>query len=157
MPVWNMVGIEMPCFAVLCSRTVAACSQNRVVTRDAEQEIVFIGAGMDEAAIVKLLDAALLDDAEMVRIAAIGVASVFMTRSELPQPVLALLCLVQRHVPMSSADELPLSMPVAVRAQPVCMLAGSVPPQALALRNSAEGLKRAAGGAVTHEFKRRAA
>jgi hypothetical protein len=31
------------------------------------QEIVFIGAGMDEAAIVALLDAALLNDDEMVR------------------------------------------------------------------------------------------
>ena len=36
---------------------------------DRRQEIVFIGMGMDETAIVSQLDAALLSDEEMVRIA----------------------------------------------------------------------------------------
>ncbi len=60
-------------FHVRESEAMPARKANQEISYGAawcRQEIVFIGAGMDEAAIVALLDQALLSDEEMVREAA---------------------------------------------------------------------------------------
>ncbi len=76
MPNFSICGGQIPCFIVPLSSLNPALSCRFFCEADAEfacllslQEIVFIGAGMDEAAIGKQLDGALVTDEEFERYA----------------------------------------------------------------------------------------